>query len=118
MQKYFGSILKETWFNTIQMLILHFSRHFKGIALRYCNFAFYAKNPKASTDSDLQLSLILNKFDKEKAKYIFQLKNGSVFKTYNGKKFKLIRKIRKRYECKDLLTKKLYLFNPNYKICI
>ena len=36
----------------------------------------------------------------------------------NGKKFKLIRKIRKRYECKDLLTKKLYLFNPNYKICL
>ena len=80
--------------------------------------AFYAKNPKASTDSDFQLSLRLNKFDKEKAKYIFQLKNGSEFKTNNGKKFKLIRKIRKRYECKDLLTKKLYLFNPNYKICL
>ena len=80
--------------------------------------AFYAKNPKASTDSDLQLSLILNKFDKEKVKYVFQLKNGSEFKIHNGKKFKLIRKIRKRYECKDLLTKKLYLFNPNYKICI
>ena len=28
-------------------------------------------------------------------------------------KYKMIKKLRKRYECMDISSKKLYLFNPN-----
>ena len=38
------------------------------------------RNPKASSDTDTQLAIVLNKFDPENEKnYIFELENGSIF---------------------------------------
>ena len=48
--------------------------------------------------------------------YVFNLSNGSVFKAPNQRVYVMIKKLRKRYECMDILTKKLYLFSPNVKI--
>ena len=53
----------------------------------------------------------MNQYD-----YVFGLSNGSVFKASNDRVYIMIKKLRKRYECMDLLTKKLYLFSPNVKI--
>ena len=40
------------------------------------------------------------------------LADGSVFITSNGKRYKKIEKIRKRYKCLRLDDKRLYLFSP------
>ena len=78
--------------------------------------AIYAKNPKASSDTDLNLGLALNRYNINQCDYVFSLSNGSVFKASNDRVYVMINKLRKRYECMDILTKKLYLFSPNVKI--
>ena len=78
--------------------------------------AIYAKNPKASSDTDLNLSLALNRYNTNQYDYVFGLSNGSVFKASNDRVYVMIKKLRKRYECVDVLTKKLYLFSPNLSI--
>ena len=78
--------------------------------------AAYTKNPKASTDTDLNLSLTLNKYNTNQSEYVSSLSNGTVFKASNDRTYIMIKKLRKRYECMDVLTKKLYLFSPNVSI--
>ena len=78
--------------------------------------AIYTKNPKASSDTDLNLSLALNRYNINQCDYVFNLSNGSVFKASNERVYVIIKKLRKRYECMDIITKKLYLFSPNVKI--
>ena len=78
--------------------------------------AIYTKNPKASSDTDINLSLALNRYNINQCDYVFNLSNGSVFKASNERVYVMIKKLRKRYECMDIKTKKLYLFSPNVKI--
>ena len=78
--------------------------------------AKYAVNPKASTDTDLDLSIALNKYNVNVSSYIFDLRKGDKFKASNKKNYIVVGKRRKRYECLEIDSKKLYLFSPNYKI--
>ena len=72
------------------------------------------KNPKASTDSDFNLVIELNKFDpKTEKNYIFELDFGAVFEIHNGRKFILGSKRKKRFECKEISTQRKYLFSPH-----
>ena len=117
--KKYGSQIKPhgvEWKNIFKNLLLPIinSAVFPNDILR--SLAFYAKNPKASSDTDLNLSLALNRYNVNQHDYIFNLSNGSVFKASNDRVYLIIKKLRKRYECMDVLTKKLYLFSPNVKI--
>jgi len=79
--------------------------------------ANHFKNPKASSDTDIVLSRVLKQFDAPNDKtYIFEIPFGSTFKLYNGKIFKKGNKRVKRYECIEIKTGKLYLFNPNAEV--
>lgn len=79
--------------------------------------ANHFKNPKASSDTDIQLALALKQFDQPSDKtYIFEVPFGSEFKLYNGKVFKKGNKRVKRFECIEVKTGKLYLFNPNAEV--
>lgn len=79
--------------------------------------AKHFKNPKASSDSDAQLSLALKQFDAPTDKvYVFEVPLGSTFKLYNGRVFKKGIKRTKRFECTEIKTGKLYLFNPNAEV--
>ena len=104
------------WKNIFKNLLLPIinSEVFPNDILR--TLAIYAKNPKASSDTDLNLSLALNRYNINQYDYVFGLSNGSVFKASNDRVYVMIKKLRKRYECMDILTKKLYLFSPNVKI--
>ena len=104
------------WKNTFRSLLLPVinSDVFPNDVLK--TLAVYAKNPKASTDTDLNLSLTLNKYNTNQSEYVSSLSNGTVFKASNDRTYIMIKKLRKRYECMDVLTKKLYLFSPNVKI--
>ena len=75
------------------------------------------KNPKASTDSDFNLVIELNKFDpKTEKNYIFELDFGAVFEIHNGRKFILGSKRKKRFECKEISTQRKYLFSPHARV--
>ena len=78
--------------------------------------ANYLRNPKASTDTDTRLSLALKQYDEKSDKnYIFELPLHSKF-IHNNKVFVKGAKRRVRYKCKELKTKKEYLFHPNAEV--
>ena len=77
-------------------------------------FKMYLKNPKSSTDLDVELSMSLSKFDTlSDYFYIDKLQMGQFFLYKKKDIFKKISKKRKRYVCKKVSNGKLYLFQPN-----
>lgn len=79
--------------------------------------AKHFKNPKASSDTDAKLALALKQFDEPNGKtYVFEVPDGRRFKLYNEKVFRKGKKRVKRYECIEIKTGKLYLFNPNAEV--
>ena len=79
--------------------------------------ARHFKNPKASSDSDANLALALKQYDEPNGKtYIFEVPYGSKFKLHNKRVFKKGNKRIKRFECVEVNTGKLYLFNPNAEV--
>jgi len=79
--------------------------------------ARHFKNPSASSDTDATLALALKQFDLENDKnYIFEIPYGSFFRIHNGKVFKKGAQRTKRYECQEVSSGKIYLFNPNAEV--
>jgi len=80
--------------------------------------AQHFKNPKASSSTDARLAIALQSFDPEErtGSYVFELPQGSIFRLYNGRLYKKGKKRVKRYECVDLDTGKIYLFQPNAEV--
>jgi len=80
--------------------------------------ANYLKNPKASTDTDVNLSLALRNGKSEEGKnFIFEIPNGSTF-LFKNILYKRGNKRRTRYECLNLSNKKVYLFNQNAEVTL
>ena len=79
--------------------------------------ARHFRNPKASSDTDATLSLALKQFDEKSDKnYIFEVPYGALFRSSNGKVFKKGAQRIKRFECLEINTGKIYLFNPNAEV--
>ena len=79
--------------------------------------ARHFKNPTASSDTDATLSLALKQYDEQNDKnYIFEIPYGSVFRISNGKIFKKMAQRVKRYECIEINSGRIYLFNPNAEV--
>ena len=116
----FGRNIKphgNEWKITFQRLMVPFIRpeifphHLLPLLARHF------RNPSASSDTDTTLSLALKQYDKENDKnYVFEIPYGSVFRIKNGKVFKKIALRVKRYECIDLQTGRMYLFQPNAEV--
>jgi SprT protein len=78
--------------------------------------ANYLKNPKASTDADVKLSLAFKEFSKEPGKsYIFEVPYGSLFR-FKKVIYKRGDKRRTRIECTHIANGKVYLFNQNVEV--
>jgi len=78
--------------------------------------AQYLINPKASTDTDLKLSLALKQFDESTDKnFIFEIPFASKF-MYNNKVFVRGNKRRTRFECTEVYSDKKYLFHANAEV--
>ncbi len=80
--------------------------------------ANHFRNPKASSSTDAKLSIALKAFDRGEndTTYVFEVPTGSVFRIYNGKIFKKGNRRVKRYECVELASGKMYLFQPNAEV--
>ena len=118
-QKY-GRTIKPhgtEWKFTFQGLMLPFIRPeiFPHQLLPF--LAVHFKNPKATSDTDSRLSLALKAYDPPNDKnYIFEIPFGANFRLYNGKIFKRGKQRVKRYECLEVATGKIYLFQPNAEV--
>ncbi|QCW98925.1 sprT domain-containing protein [Aggregatimonas sangjinii] len=106
------------WKHTFQDLMLPFIRPeiFPGRLLPL--LARHFKNPKASSSTDAQLSIALKEYDERHSdkSYVFELPLGSVFRLYNGKLYKKGNKRVKRYECIEMKTGRMFLFQPNAEV--
>lgn len=78
------------------------------------------QNPAASSCGDEKLLRVLHQYDekKEGTHLVEQIPEGSLFVIKGGRVFKKGEKIRKRYNCMEVKTGKLYLFSAVYEISI
>ncbi|MGB0981588.1 MAG: SprT-like domain-containing protein [Winogradskyella sp.] len=115
-----GKLIKphgKQWKQTFQYLMLPFLSPDIFPAALLPLLARHFKNPKASSDTDTQLALALKQFNEVNNKtYVFEVPLGKDFKLYNGRIFNKGTKRRKRFECMEVKTGKLYLFNPNAEV--
>ena len=79
--------------------------------------ARHFKNPTASSDTDARLALALKYFDAPSDKsFVFNIPTGSIFRIYNGRVFKKGNLRVKRYECTEINSGRVFLFNPNAEV--
>ncbi len=108
----------KEWKLAFQHLMLPFLSPtiFSNNVLPY--LANYLKNPKASTDSDVNLSLALRNHTPESGKsFIFEIPLNSQF-VFKNKLYKRGQKRRTRFECIELESKRTYLFNQNAEVIL
>ena len=80
--------------------------------------AHYLKNPKASKDSDVKLSLALKGNKAEHGKnFVFELPENCTF-VFKNKMYKKGKKRKTRIECLQLSTNRMYLFNQNTEVIL
>lgn len=74
--------------------------------------------PGASTCAEEGLQRILYRYDNKKQDHflIEQLQPNDVFKTRDNRRFQVIKKRLKRYECLEIETGKTFLFSPVYEV--
>ena len=74
----------------------------------------YLQNPAASSCSDINLYKALRSYDEKPdgALTVEQVLENQVFTLKNGRTFKKLGRIRKRYRCVEIKTGLIYLFSP------
>ena len=106
----------EEWKKTYQELMIPFLNEevFPAELLQVVLTAM--RNVKSSSCYDPNLVLALRKYDENAmGKLIQELKSGDIFYA-SGKKYKLLRKRRTRYEAEEVESKRIYLFPALYEI--
>lgn len=117
----FGRFIKphgNEWKMTFQRLMLPFIRPeiFPHSVLPLV--ANHFKNPTASSDTDARLAFALKQFDERKADvyFVHEVPSGSLFRIKNGRVFQKKGLRVKRYECLEVKSGKLFLFNANAEV--
>jgi predicted SprT family Zn-dependent metalloprotease len=75
-------------------------------------------NLPASSCADEDLMRVLKRYDKRQNGLLMveQIQDGTLFEIGKGKLFKKGKKLRKRYQCIEVETGKVYLFSPVYEV--
>ncbi len=106
----------KEWKTVFQHLMLPFLRPEIYPKEILPHLASYLKNPKASTDSDVNLSLALRGNVAETGKtFVFDIPFGDLF-LFKNTIYKRGNKRRTRYECLNMQNKRVYLFNQNTEV--
>lgn len=106
----------KEWKTVFQHLMLPFLRPeiYPDAMLPF--LANYLKNPKASTDADVKLSLALRGNNAAKGKlFIFEIPVGDYFE-FKDTVYQKGLKRRTRFECVNTSNKRTYLFNQNAEV--
>ena len=77
-------------------------------------------NPAASSCADEALLRTLKNYDERKgaAMFVESLPQGAFFQTHDGRIFEKGEKLRKRFRCVEVTSKRVYLFSPVYEVTI
>ncbi len=119
-EKYGRKILPHgvEWKMTFQRLMVPFIRPeiFPHSVLPLV--ANHFRNPTASSDTDAKLAFALKQFDERKpdVHYIHEVPSGSLFRIKNGRIFQKKGLRVKRYECIEVNTGRIFLFNANAEV--
>lgn len=78
----------------------------------------YMKDPAARNCVDENLIRVLRKHDPPLHGFCFveDVEEGECFVASDGRAYRRGKKIRKRYECSDIKSRKKYLFSPVYEV--
>ena len=116
----FGRKIKphgQEWKYSFQRLMIPFIRPEIFPSQLLPLLARHFKNPTASSDTDARLALALKYFDPPNDKhFVFDIPVGSIFRIHNGKIFKKGNVRVKRYECTEVSSGRIFLFNPNAEV--
>lgn len=117
----FGRNIKphgQEWKYTFQRLMIPFIRPEIFPHQLLPLIARHFKNPSASSDTDARLAFALKQFDERKpdVHYIHEVPSGSFFRIKNGRIFQKNGLRVKRYECLEVKTGRLFLFNANAEV--
>ncbi|BAO56791.1 SprT-like domain-containing protein [Nonlabens marinus] len=105
------------WKQTFQKLMLPFLRPEVFPMDLLPVLARHFRNPYASSDTDAAMSVALKSYDPPTDKiYIFEMNTGDYFLTKDGRRFQRGKKLRKRYECMEVDTGRMYVFQPNVHV--
>ena len=76
------------------------------------------KNPAASSCAEDDLLRVLRKYDDAAHKHVLveEIAPNAVFRTNDGRVFQKGKKLRKRFQCKEIDTGRVYLFSPVYEV--
>jgi SprT protein len=76
------------------------------------------KNPAASSCAEDGLLRVLRQFDAVDSRYqlLEELPLNTIFRISDGRIFHRGEKLRKRYKCIEIKTKRVYLFSPVYEV--
>jgi SprT protein len=73
----------------------------------------YFADPRAASGTDLKLTRLLNSFDAPgQSVTIEEIDVNAIFALPDGRKFRKIERLRKRYKCICLTNNRIYLFHP------
>lgn len=108
----------KEWKTTFAQLLAQFIEHhifpedIKKVLLQTLH------NPAASSCADEALLRTLKKYDTKSAAVLFveSLPEGALFATHDGRLFQRGEKMRKRFRCVEVATKKVYLFSAVYEV--
>ncbi len=108
----------KEWKNTYRLLLQDFLAQVifpQDIAL---SLQSNLHNLPASSCADEDLMRILRRYDKKKSDraLVEELPDGALFSIDEGKLFKKGKQLRKRFQCMEVKTGKLYLFSPVYEV--
>jgi SprT protein len=70
----------------------------------------------ASSCADEPLMRVLKKYDQNGLVMVEDVKEGALFSIRDGNVFRKGKKLRKRFQCVEIKTGKLYLFSPVYEV--
>lgn len=105
------------WKQTFQHLMLPFLRPDIFPSTLLPLLAGHFRNPKASSGTDTRLAVALKEFDPPSSHtLLMELPLGTVFRIKNGRTFKKGHKKVKRYQCVEVGSGRLYLFQPNAEV--
>lgn len=106
------------WKSTFRRVLLQFTG--KGYFPEDVETAIknYMINPAARSCVDEDLIRVLRRYDpvQEGKCFVEDLKEGERFYASDGRIYRRGNKIKKRYECRNISNRKLYLFSPVYEV--
>lgn len=106
------------WKKNFSMLLAYFLQHdifpddIKKVLMQSL------QNPAASSCADDDLIRVLKKYDQQKQNsyLVEQIPAGHCFRIKGGRVFRKLEKVRKRYKCEEVPSKRIYLFSPVYEV--